>query len=66
MKKAKFIFLFVGDFIFLHMSAFAWSIIVVDPKTKQIGIAGASCTQGVYGIGAIYPGEGAVVVQANE
>lgn len=41
-----------------------WSIIVVDPKTKQIGIAGASCTQSVYGIGAIVPGKGAIVVQA--
>ena len=41
-----------------------WSIIVIDPKTKEIGIAGASCTQSVYGIGAIIPGKGAVVVQA--
>lgn len=41
-----------------------WSIIVIDSKTKQIGIAGASCTQNVYGIGAIVPGKGAVVVQA--
>jgi uncharacterized Ntn-hydrolase superfamily protein len=41
-----------------------WSIIVIDPKTKQIGIAGASCTQSVYGIGAIIPGKGAVVVPA--
>lgn len=41
-----------------------WSIIVIDPKTKAIGIAGASCTQSVYGIGAIIPGKGAVVVQA--
>ena len=42
-----------------------WSIIVVDPKTKKIGIAGASCTPSVYGIGAIMPGKGAIVVQAN-
>ncbi len=41
-----------------------WSIIVIDPKTKQIGIAGASCTFSVYGIGAIVPGKGAIVVQA--
>lgn len=41
-----------------------WSIIVVDPKTKEIGIAGASCTPSVYGIGAIVPGKGAIVVQA--
>ena len=42
-----------------------WSIIVVDPKKKLIGIAGASCTPSVYGIGAIMPGKGAIVVQAN-
>ena len=41
-----------------------WSIIVADPKTKQIGIAGASCTSSVYGIGVIMPGKGAIVVQA--
>ena len=41
-----------------------WSIVVIDPRTKKIGIAGASCTNNVYGIGAIVPGKGAVVVQA--
>jgi uncharacterized Ntn-hydrolase superfamily protein len=48
-----------------RISAFAtWSIIIVDPKTKEIGIAGASCTNNVYGIGGIIPGKGAIVVQA--
>lgn len=42
-----------------------WSIIVANPITKEIGIAGASCTASVYGIGAIMPGKGAIVVQAN-
>ncbi|SHG87209.1 DUF1028 domain-containing protein [Pedobacter caeni] len=41
-----------------------WSIIVIDPRTKKIGIAGASCTFSVYGIGGIIPGKGAIVVQA--
>lgn len=41
-----------------------WSIIMADTRTKQIGIAGASCTANVYGIGLIAPGKGAVVVQA--
>jgi uncharacterized Ntn-hydrolase superfamily protein len=41
-----------------------WSIIIVDPQTKEIGIAGASCTASVYGIGLIMPGKGAIVVQA--
>jgi uncharacterized Ntn-hydrolase superfamily protein len=49
----------------LHFRSYAtWSIIVADPKTKEIGIAGASCTMNVYGIGAIAPGKGAIVVQA--
>lgn len=48
-----------------YIPAFAtWSIIVINPKTKEIGIAGASCTLSVYGIGLIVPGKGAIVVQA--
>lgn len=50
--------------IFVAQSYATWSIIVVDPKTKEIGIAGASCTYSVYGIGAIAPGKGAIIVQA--
>jgi len=50
----------------LYLPSFAtWSITVIDPKTKKIGIAGASCTPSVYGIGLILPGKGAIVVQAN-
>jgi uncharacterized Ntn-hydrolase superfamily protein len=41
-----------------------WSIIVIDPKTKEIGMAGASCSYNCYGIGSIVPGQGAVMVQA--
>ena len=41
-----------------------WSIIIVDPVTREIGIAGASCTYSVYGIGGIVPGKGAIVAQA--
>lgn len=45
--------------------AFAtWSIIIIDPRTREIGITGASCSYNVYGIGAIAPGKGAIVVQA--
>ncbi len=40
-----------------------WSIAAVDFKTRQIGIAGASCTYNVQGIGAVVPGKGAVIVQ---
>ncbi len=41
-----------------------WSIIIIDPKTNEIGIAGASCTHNCYGIGEIIPNIGAVIVQA--
>ncbi|GAB3935838.1 DUF1028 domain-containing protein [Larkinella terrae] len=41
-----------------------WSIILVDSKTGEIGIAGASCTYNCYGIGRIVPGKGAIIVQA--
>ena len=37
---------------------------LVDPKSKEIGIAGASCTYNCDGIGKIVPDVGAVIVQA--
>ena len=56
------------SFIFLLLCStqvFAtWSIIMIDPKTNEIGIAGASCTFNCYGIGEIVPGKGAIIVQA--
>jgi uncharacterized Ntn-hydrolase superfamily protein len=36
----------------------------MDSATKEIGIAGASCTKNCYGIGRIISGKGAIVVQA--
>src|ERR1700733_6250542 len=41
-----------------------WSIIIIDPGTNEIGIAGASCTYNCYGIGKIIPNMGAIIVQA--
>ncbi|MEO5889592.1 MAG: DUF1028 domain-containing protein [Ferruginibacter sp.] len=41
-----------------------WSIIMIDPKTNAIGIAGASCSYNCYGIGKIIPNAGAIIVQA--
>ena len=49
---------------FAEKSFATWSIIIVDPKTKDIGMVGASCTYNVYGIGGIIPGKGAIIVQA--
>lgn len=46
--------------------AFAtWSITAVDPKTGEVGIAGASCTNSVYGIAGVAPGKGVIVAQAD-
>jgi uncharacterized Ntn-hydrolase superfamily protein len=62
MKIVTFILL---QLFLVSVSSYAtWSIIVIDPKTKEIGIAGASCTFSVYGIGGIIPGKGAIIVQA--
>lgn len=62
MKHTIFVF---AAMLFLHCKAFAtWSVILIDPKTKEIGIAGASCTYNCYGIGKIVPGMGAIIVQA--
>ncbi len=64
MTKAKYIICTLW-FTVMALNIYAtWSIIVIDSKTKEIGIAGASCTYSVYGIGAIVPGKGAIVVQA--
>jgi uncharacterized Ntn-hydrolase superfamily protein len=41
-----------------------WSILAVDRKTGETGIAGASCTSDVTGIASVVPGKGAIVVQA--
>jgi uncharacterized Ntn-hydrolase superfamily protein len=52
-------------FLTCSCSSFAtWSIIVLDPKTKMIGVAGASCTFQVSGIAKIITGKGAIVAQA--
>lgn len=65
MKRLKyFSIVFFVAIISTVYSYATWSIIVIDAKTKKIGIAGASCTYSVYGIGAIAPGKGAIVVQA--
>lgn len=60
----KFLLMLTLPVVFTCNVKATWSIIIIDPKTKEIGIAGASCTYSVYGIGGIIPGKGAVVVQA--
>ena len=41
-----------------------WSIVGVDPRTREVGSAGASCTQFAAGIVALAPGHGVLVDQA--
>ena len=64
MKKIKIISSFLLFIVFTTSSYATWSIIAVDRKTGEIGIAGASCTFDVSGIASIVPGKGAIVVQA--
>ncbi len=64
MQKIKSLIIFLGLCLSITTASATWSVIIIDPVTKQIGIAGASCTYSVYGIGAIVPGKGAVIVQA--
>lgn len=62
--KMKILFSLAMLFIANTQLFATWSIIIIDQKTKEIGIAGASCTRNCYGIGKILPGEGAIIVQA--
>jgi uncharacterized Ntn-hydrolase superfamily protein len=68
MKVDGFVLKFAATALLLlivYFPSFAtWSIIIINPVTKEIGIAGASCTYNCYGIGQIIPGKGAVLVQA--
>lgn len=41
-----------------------WSVATVNPHTGTIGVAAASCSGGVYGIQAVVPGKGVIIVQA--
>ena len=41
-----------------------WSIVAVDPETREVGIAGASCIAGSEIIAGLAPGRGVVAAQA--
>ncbi len=41
-----------------------WSVVAVDPRTREVGISGASCIGGVEIIGGLAPGRGAVAAQS--
>jgi uncharacterized Ntn-hydrolase superfamily protein len=41
-----------------------WSLGFVDPETRAIAVAGASCSPSVYGVAGVVPGTGLVFAQA--
>jgi uncharacterized Ntn-hydrolase superfamily protein len=41
-----------------------WSIVAVDPATREVGIAGASCIVSSHVIAGVAPGHGAIAAQA--
>jgi uncharacterized Ntn-hydrolase superfamily protein len=41
-----------------------WSIVAVDPETREVGVAGASCIVGAEVLAKLVPGHGAVAAQA--
>jgi uncharacterized Ntn-hydrolase superfamily protein len=42
-----------------------WSIVAVDPETREVGLAAATCNPGIQFIAAAVPGAGVVVAQAE-
>jgi uncharacterized Ntn-hydrolase superfamily protein len=40
-----------------------WSILAIDPDTREVGVAGATCGPFVWGIAGVAPGEGVVAAQ---
>ena len=50
--------------LFPNVCNATWSVVAVDPKTKEVGVAGASCTDFVFGVAGVVPGRGVIVAQA--
>ncbi len=49
--------------LLLPVASATWSIIVVDPETQEVGMAGATCGPFVWGIAGLAPGHGVVAAQ---
>ena len=56
--------LFLAFAISFHAHA-TWSIVAVDPKAREVGLAAATCNPGIQFIAAAVPGAGVVVAQAE-
>jgi uncharacterized Ntn-hydrolase superfamily protein len=53
-----------ASLLFAGQAHATWSVIVLDPETRSIGLAGASCSDYVAGIAGYVAGKGAVMAQA--
>lgn len=65
--KSRYISIFLAGlmtFILPTAANATWSIIVMDSETKEIGVAGASCSYMVFWVAGVVPGKGAVIAQA--
>ncbi len=62
LRRGMFALLIVGSFP--STASATWSIVILDPRTQRIGVAGASCTGYVYGIMGLLPGKGVIIAQA--
>jgi uncharacterized Ntn-hydrolase superfamily protein len=63
-RKTPLWYLLAGAWALSGCAQATWSIIVLDPDTHAIGLAGASCSDYVAGIAGFVPGKGAVMAQA--
>ena len=50
-------------FLIPAVASATWSIVAVDPQTKEVGISGASCTGDSSVIAGIAPGKGVIAAQ---
>jgi uncharacterized Ntn-hydrolase superfamily protein len=53
----------LGALLFTTPAHATWSIIAVDPETREVGVAGATCGPFVWGIAGLSPGHGVVAAQ---
>ncbi|MFM2244659.1 MAG: hypothetical protein RL071_733 [Pseudomonadota bacterium] len=53
----------LGVLLFTTPAWATWSVIAVDPETREVGVAGATCGPFVWGIAGLSPGHGVVAAQ---
>ncbi len=62
--EIKTVIIFLAIFFLPIASKATWSIVVLDSITNKIGMAGASCTHNVFGIGKYITNKGVLIAQA--